>query len=65
MSDKNTKLQFTKLTQDDIAIHEDLYINLLLVSGFPMPTLRCTQLYYDYAIKELQKVNDLFRETFK
>lgn len=62
---QGSDLQFTKLTPDDIAIHDDLYIEELLISGFEMPSGCCGQLYYDYAIKELQKANDLFQKTFE
>jgi len=62
---KNTKLQFTELTPDDIATHEDLYIEELLISGFHGLPYCYTQLYYDYAIKELQKRMGIFYQTFK
>lgn len=65
---KNTSLQFTELTPDDIAIQEDLYIDLLLVSNFSVPPGYCGQLYgqlyYDHAIIELQKANKLFLKAF-
>ena len=64
---KNTKLQFTKLTPDDIATHEDIYINIL-VDLAPNTTGISTvpaRLYYEYAIKEVQKANDIFQITFK
>jgi len=66
-NNKKTGLQFTELTSDDIAIHEDLYIEELLISGseIPLGTAYCyTQLYYDHAIEELQKANALFLKMF-
>ena len=64
---KQSKLQFTKLTPDDIAAHEDIYINMLVdlapkATGISSITAR---LYYEYAIKEVQKANGIFQETFK
>lgn len=75
---KQSNLQFTELTPDDIAIHEDIYINMLVdlapntpmkmgvitkaeATGVPSVTAR---IYYEYAIKEVQKANDIFQETF-
>ena len=66
-NNKDTKLQFTELTSNDTAVHEDLYIEELLISSSEMPlgTAYCyTQLYYDHAIEELQKANALFLKTF-
>lgn len=63
-NNKKTDLQLTKLTGNDIATHEDLYIAELLIGGFHIPSYRWTRLYYDYAIIELQKANDLFLKTF-
>ena len=65
---KQSNLQFTELTPDDIAVHEDIYINILVdlalkVIGFPLSNIPA-RLYYEYAIKEVQKANDLFQETF-
>ena len=63
---KNIKLQFTKLTPDDIATHEDIYVNML-VDLAPKVTSISTipaRLYYEYAIKEVQKADDLFQKTF-
>ena len=64
MNNKETKLQFTELTSNDTAVHEDLYIELLLVDKFGMPPGGCGQLYYDHAIEELQKANALFLKMF-
>lgn len=60
----HNNITFTKLTSDDIARHEYLHINKLLINGFHIPSHRWTQLYYNYAITELQKANDLFQKTF-
>lgn len=63
---KQSNLQFTGLTPDDIATHEDLYIELLLIDKFGMPCSgNCGQIYYDHAITELQKANSLFQKEFK
>lgn len=65
-SEKNPNLQFTKLTPDDIAEHEDTYINML-VSLAPKATgisNISARMYYEYAIKEVQKANDIFQRTF-
>lgn len=68
---KQSNLQFTKLTPDDIAIHEDIYINMLVdlapklkLSGI-YPSDIYGRIYYEYAIKEVQKANDIFQEAFK
>ena len=66
-NNKKTKLQFTKLTPDDIATYEDIYINML-VGLAPLATnvslSVASRIYYEYAIKEVQKANDLFQNTF-
>ena len=62
MSNKNTELQFTELTTDDIAIQEDLYIDLLATNHWAF--LSYAEIYYDYAIAELQKANELFIKEF-
>ena len=62
----HNNITFTKLTPDDIARHEDIYINML-VDLAPKATGISTipaRLYYEYAIKEVQKANDLFQKTF-
>ena len=65
---KQSNLQFTELTPDDITTHEDIYINML-VNLAPLATnisfSVASRIYYEYAIKEVQKANDLFQETFK
>lgn len=58
------KIQFTELTPDDIALHEDLYISLLVGNLNEIPKC-CTQIYHDYALSELQKAKDRFCKTFK
>lgn len=64
-NNKHTNLQFTELTPNDIAIHEDLYIGLLIL-GASYDTLGSHHdLYYIYAQKELQKAQGLFHKTFK
>ena len=68
---KQSNLQFTELTPDDIAVHEDIYINVLVglapeptrISATPVPS-SIARIYYEYAIKEVQKANDLFQKTF-
>ena len=63
---KQSNLQFTKLTPDDTATHEDIYINML-VDLAPKATGLSTisaRMYYEYAIKEVQKADDLFQKTF-
>ena len=59
---KQSNLQFTELTPDDIATHEDIYIDMLI--GFFQP---CSywHIYREYAIKETLKAKQLFQETFK
>ena len=73
MSNKNTELQFTELTTDDIAIQEDLYIDLLASMSRRLSIkdvtnhwafLSYAEIYYDYAIAELQKANELFIKEF-
>ena len=63
MNDKNISLQFTKLTPDDITTHEDIYIDVL-VDLAPVPSGIYGSIYYEYAIEEVQKANDLFQKTF-
>ena len=63
---KQSNLQFTKLTSDDIAAHEDIYINMLVdlapkATGISNISAR---IYYEYAIKEVQKADGLFQRTF-
>ena len=66
---KQSNLQFTKLTPDDIGVHEDIYINMLvgLAPLFPRNKPSCIygSIYYEYAIKEVQKADSLFQETFR
>ena len=66
-SNKNIKLQFTKLTPDDIATHEDIYINVLVALAPKATGISsvAARLYYEYAIKEVQKADDLFQKTFE
>ena len=67
MSNKKIDLQFTELTPDDIAIHEDIYI-AILVDLAPNPSGilggLSARIYYECAIKEVQKANDLFQRMF-
>ena len=63
---KQSNLQFTELTSDDIATLCDIYISML-VSLAPKATGISTipaYLYYEYAIKEVQKADSLFQKTF-
>ena len=63
---KQSNLQFTKLTPDDIARHEDIYIDILVdlaPKGIGVSS-GSARIYYEYAIKEVQKANDLFQRTF-
>ena len=59
----HNNITFTKLTPDDTATHEDIYINML-VDLAPKATGTPARLYYEYAIKEVQKADDLFQKTF-
>jgi len=64
---KQSNLQFTELTPDDIALHEDIYINILVdlaPKGIGISS-GSSRIYYEYAIAEAQKANDIFQETFK
>ncbi len=63
-NNKHTDLQYTELTPNDLATHEDLYISLLVGSLNEIPKC-CTQIYYDHALNELYKAQDLFYKTFK
>ena len=68
---KQSNLQFTELAPDDIATHEDIYIDVLVglapeptrISATPVP-LSIARIYYEYAIKETLKAKQLFQETF-
>lgn len=64
MNNKNTKLQFTELTQNDVDTHEDLYTGLLLGQRHKIPD-NCIGIYSCYASEELQKAKDLFCKIFK
>lgn len=65
---KQSNLQFTKLTPDDIATHEDLYIDILpkatWVSTGAFMSQKTRTLLYNYNFKELQKAKQLFQKTF-
>jgi len=67
MSNKNTKLQFTKLTSDDIATHEDIYIDLI-AAIYQSVSLALSRknlaLLREYNIDEILKANDVFQRTF-
>ena len=68
----HNNITFTELTPDDIAVHEDIYINMLVdlapeptrISAIPVP-LGMARIYYEYAIKEVQKADRLFQKTFR
>ena len=59
---KQSNLQFTKLTPDDINVHEDIYINMLV--GLAYPSISYWHIYREYAIKETLKAKQLFQKTF-
>lgn len=64
---KQSDIQFTELTPDDIATHEDLYINLLVgvsTKFYRSVDKKYQMAYYEYVIKEVQKANDLFLKEF-
>ncbi len=66
-NNKKIDLQFTKLTPDDIDTHEDIYIKMLVnlaPNHFMLNSDIPACIYYEYAIKEVQKANDLFQEAF-
>lgn len=63
----HNNIQFTELTPTDKLHHEDLYTQLLLIDGTDRPSHSNTsfaQIYYDYAMAEVQKANKLFQKTF-
>ena len=62
-NNKSTKLQFTELTPDDINVHEDIYIDML-VGLAHRPSGTYWHLYREYAIKEVLKAKQLFQKTF-
>ena len=59
---KQSNLQFTELTPDDIATHEDIYIDMLV--GLAHPPVSYWHIYREYGIKETLKAKQLFQETF-
>jgi len=67
MNNKNTKLQFTELTPDDKATHEDLYIDLM-AAIYRSVSLAIDRknlaLLREYNIDEILKANDVFQRTF-
>lgn len=64
-NNKKPNLQFTELTEDDIAINEDLYNHLLVGGAVNIIPSDYIPAYYRYAEKELQKVKDRFYKTFR
>lgn len=59
-------LQFTELTPTDKLHHEDLYIQLLLIDRVDgLSNTPYAQVYYEYAIEEVQQAGRLFYNTFK
>ena len=62
---KQSDIQFTELTPNDIAVHEDIYIKVLGMYGIQTTQPKYFNIYYEYAIKEILKANDLFQKTFK
>lgn len=63
-NNNKTELQFTELTPNDVVIHEDLYIELLMSPPHAVPN-KCKSLYYDCAVKELAKAKEVFSKTFE
>jgi len=61
---KQSNLQFTKLTSDDISTHEDIYIDMLVGSAH-RPSGTYQHLYRDYVIAEVLKAKQMFHKTFK
>ena len=61
---KQSNLQFTKLTPDDIVTHEDLYISLLVGTGRPLIDKKYLDAYCQYEIDEVIKTKQLFQNTF-
>jgi len=61
---KQSNLQFTGPTPDDIATHEDIYIDMLVGSAHTPPNTYW-HIYREYAIKETLKAKQLFCKTFK
>lgn len=59
---KQSNLQFTELTPDDIATHEDIYIDMLV--RLIHKSSIYWHIYREYAIKETIKAKQLFQETF-
>ena len=65
----HNNITFTELTPEDIATHEDVYIDMLVglapkCSLPSAPSGTYERIYYDYAIKEVQKADSLFQKTF-
>ena len=60
---KQSDIQFTELTPDDIATHEDLYIDMLIGSAH-RPSGSYWHIYREYVIKETLKAKQLFCKTF-
>lgn len=61
---KQSNLQFTELTPDDITTHEDIYIDML-VGLAHRPSGSYWHIYREYAIAEVLKAKQLFHKTFK
>lgn len=65
---KQSNLQFTELTSDDKATHEDLYIDLMAAiyqSVFIALDGKNLALLREYSINETLKANDIFQRTFE
>jgi hypothetical protein len=65
MNNNKSTLQFTELTQDDIATHEDLYITTCLALHFEYLPSEYFDVYHIHAEQELQKAKQLFCKMFK
>lgn len=71
-NNKQTDLQFTPLTFNDVTTHEDLYIDLIVkphgwAEYWEVKDLGVENrsLLQDYNLKELRKAKRLFWDTFK
>lgn len=66
MDNKNTKIQFTELTPEDIIGHQAFYASLLSCKDedkYKVPKCYLYN-YYNYNMEEYQKAKQLFCNTF-
>jgi len=61
---KHNDLQFTELTPEDAATHEDLYVDLLAGGKIYIFDGKYRDIYNNYRTKELQKAKHIFCKTF-